>query len=633
MPRKLRREDYMVGWVCALPVELAAAQEMLDEEHDDLERDLQDNDENLYALGSICGHNVAIVCLPAGRIGNNPAAAVATQMRATFKGIRFGLMVGIGAGVPSEEADIRLGDVVVSQPHNTFSGVVQYDFGKATPSGFERTGSLNAPPQTLLQAVARVRAKELRGRSRLNEYISKLDHIPKFQRLKAGPDILYQAAYDHEGGLSCDRCRTDMQEPREPRESDEEVVVHYGTIASGNQVIRNAVQRDKPSSELGGVYCFEMEAAGLMNNFPCLVIRGICDYADSHKNKRWQAYAAATAAACAKGVLSELPSMDVGKTHAIAEVETSGGQERRFAFETAGVGGPAGRTHQPAIPNPVIQGFFASAETLCKAVQQGDVDGVRALLASCSGSIETLLAPVMCFDEPWFLRMWKDYWGILGLGRRVTALHCAVEAGGPQSRVILQLLLDALPRSAVDPVGNISIISAINTRRRTPLGSQLSLAEDSTGGYMQTCTVLTWASILGNGPAVDLLIGAGAKINSRENWLSVTPLMAHSLLVAGGDQATYVTMSLITTGAQLDLRDELGNGALHLALAAGNSQIAMRLIRAGASVLLFNKSGERPTDYARNFGVTEQVRTAIRLRREIEEREAHPYRVEGWKKW
>jgi len=124
MSRQLRCEDYTVGWVCALPVELAAAQEMLDEEHADLERDVNDNDENLYALGSIGGHNIAIVCLPAGRIGNNPAAVVVTQMRATFKGLRFGLMVGIGGGVPSIEVDIRLRDVVVSQLDKTFGGVV-----------------------------------------------------------------------------------------------------------------------------------------------------------------------------------------------------------------------------------------------------------------------------------------------------------------------------------------------------------------------------------------------------------------------------------------------------------------------------------------------------------------------------
>ncbi|KAJ4371885.1 hypothetical protein N0V86_008439 [Didymella sp. IMI 355093] len=296
------------------------AQEMLDEEHPDLERDPIDTDENLYALGSIGGHNVAIVCLPAGRIGTNPAASVATQMRATFKKIRFGLMVGIGGGVPSGEADVRLGDVVVSQPHGTFAGVVQYDSGKTTPSGFERTGALNSPPQLLLAAVARVRANELRGQSKLREHMAKLESISnKFQRSKVGPDVLFEATYDHEGGQTCAKCSSDRHEAREPRDSKEEVATHYGTIASGNQVMRSAAERDKLSAELGGVLCFEMEAAGLMNSFPCLVVRGVCDYADSHKNKRWQAYAAATAAAYAKEVLSMIPPADVVKSRTAEE--------------------------------------------------------------------------------------------------------------------------------------------------------------------------------------------------------------------------------------------------------------------------------------------------------------------------
>jgi nucleoside phosphorylase len=318
MARRLPRDAYTVGWVCALPVELAAAQEMLDEEHRDLERDLADNDENLYALGSISGHNVAIVCLPAGRIGNNPAASVSTQMRATFKAIRFGLMVGIGGGVPSAEADIRLGDVVVSQPHKVYDGVVQYDVGKTTPSGFERTGSLNSPPQILLSAVTKVQSNELRGQSQLSTHVSKLERIARFQRVKAGPDVLFEAAYDHVGRDTCDQCSVDRHEVRQPRES-EEVAVYYGTIASGNQVMRSAAERDRLSAELGGVLCFEMEAAGLMNSFPCLVIRGICDYADSHKNKRWQLYAAATAAAYAKEVLSMIPAAELAETHTVEE--------------------------------------------------------------------------------------------------------------------------------------------------------------------------------------------------------------------------------------------------------------------------------------------------------------------------
>jgi nucleoside phosphorylase len=303
--------------VCALPIELAAAQEMLDEEHECPERD--EHDDNLYSLGSIAGHNVVIVCLPAGRIGNNPAAAVATQMRAAFKGIRFGLMVGIGGGVPSEEADVRLGDVVVGLPNGTFGGVVQYDSGKTTTSGFERTGHLNAPPTVLLNAINLVRANTDRGRSTLAEHLAKLAQIHKFARANAGPDVLYKATYNHEKGGTCKSCRADQMEDRDERIS-EEIVVHYGTIASGNQVMKHGTERDRLNADLGGVMCFEMEAAGLMNSFPCLVVRGICDYADSHKNKRWQPYAAGVAAAYAKEVLSVIPPAEVAKARTTDEV-------------------------------------------------------------------------------------------------------------------------------------------------------------------------------------------------------------------------------------------------------------------------------------------------------------------------
>ncbi|KAJ4985617.1 Kinesin light chain 6 [Stagonosporopsis vannaccii] len=299
MAPRLRCGDYTVGWVCALPVELAAAQEMLDEEHDTPHYNLHDT--NLYTCGRIGEHNVVIACLPEGQTGTSSAAAVAVQMKSTFSATRFGLMVGIGGGVPgqSEDADVRLGDVVVSKPFGTHGGVVQYDFGKATTSGFERTGALNTPPTVLLNAVANLRAKHMRGRGRLLEFLSKLDSLPHFTREAAGSDVLYNGD-----------CEQEVSRPARRQA----VMVHHGTIASGNRVIKNAAIRDKLSAELGGVLCFEMEAAGLMNNFPCLVVRGICDYADSHKNKRWQSYAAGTAAAYAKEVLSVIPPTEVARS-------------------------------------------------------------------------------------------------------------------------------------------------------------------------------------------------------------------------------------------------------------------------------------------------------------------------------
>ncbi|GMG36498.1 unnamed protein product [Aspergillus oryzae] len=275
-------------------------------------------DSNIYTLGSIGAHNVVLACLPAGQTGTNSAVAVAMQMKTTFPAVRFGLMVGIGGGVPSKEADIRLGDVVVSQPGNGHGGVVQYDFGKSTPSGFKRTGFLNAPPTILLAAVTKLRSNLDRGKSSLSPHLSKLGNLPKFGRNQAGSDFLFEAEYNHSGEDSCLSCTTARTIQRNER-ADNIPMIYYGAIASGNQVMRDGVERDKISSDFGGVLCFEMEAAGLMNTFPCLVIRGICDYADSHKNKRWQPYAAGTAAAYAKELLGVIPVADVVNTQTVDE--------------------------------------------------------------------------------------------------------------------------------------------------------------------------------------------------------------------------------------------------------------------------------------------------------------------------
>ena len=321
MTVRLSHDRYTVGWVCALPIELAAAKAMLDEQHHDLPQD--DDDDNAYILGSIGDHNVVLACLPAGQTGTNPAAAVSMQMKSTFRAIRFGLMVGIGGGVPGEEADIRLGDVVVSQPGKGHGGVIQYDFGKSTPSGIERTGSLNTPPRILLTAVSKLRANHDLGNNKILNYISTLGRLPKFSREQAGDDTLFEAVYNHVSGNSCISCDSAKKLWRGARRIDAPEI-HYGTIASGNLLMKDGVMRDQISTEFGEVLCFEMEAAGLMNSFPCLVIRGICDYADSHKNKRWQPYAAGTAAAYAKELLLVIPEADVRKTRTI-EVQTSSG--------------------------------------------------------------------------------------------------------------------------------------------------------------------------------------------------------------------------------------------------------------------------------------------------------------------
>ena len=217
-------------------------------------------------------------------------------------------MVGIGGGVPSTNDDIRLGDVVVSKPTGVLGGVVQYDYGKTVANGvFQQTGMMNQPPQVLLNAIARLHADEILGNNQsivkvISDVLSVEMKAP-FSRPADEQDRLFNSAYDHpQHEDTCINCDKEQLIHRDPRTSDEPRI-HYGLIASGNQVMKHGKTRDRLAKK-HGMLCFEMEAAGLMNQLPCLVIRGICDYSDSHKNKQWQGYAAITAASYAKMLLS-----------------------------------------------------------------------------------------------------------------------------------------------------------------------------------------------------------------------------------------------------------------------------------------------------------------------------------------
>ena len=322
----LQHRHYTVGLICALPTELAAAVAMLDERHDPLPQNPHD-DVN-YSLGRMGNHNVVIACQPLGSNGLRSAARVANQLQVTFSSIRFGLMVGVGSGVPSNQRDIRLGDVVVSKPLQISGGVKEYDYQKAVEEGrFFRTGSLRRPPDVLLNAVSTLQARHLMSEPEFVNYLEEIAvKYPKMQRTYtyqgASNDQLFEAEYTHiRGEDTCQHCDP-HQEILRPKRSDNIPVLFYGLIASAIHAMTDAGLRDDLSHQMG-IFCFETEVAGLMDDFPCLVIRGICDYADSHMNKRWQPYAAAVAAAYAKELLSVIPASHVASTRPSAEVNVN----------------------------------------------------------------------------------------------------------------------------------------------------------------------------------------------------------------------------------------------------------------------------------------------------------------------
>ncbi|RSL46940.1 hypothetical protein CEP53_010127 [Fusarium sp. AF-6] len=322
--------DYTVGWICAVETEYVAARAFLDEIHPGPTA-LSRHDDNSYTLGKIGGHLVVMAVGPDGERGPNVATTVARNMMHSFPNIRIGLLVGTGGGVPSPRHDIRLGDVVVSSPRNAIGGVLQYDFGKSIQNQtFLMIGILDQPPTLLRTTVTHLKSVYQAEGHRIEETVAQvLSTKPRLQAAFGRPnpttDRLFQSGFAHpaDDKLSCTRhCASDPRRlvNRPPRRREEDnPAIHFGLIASAGNPMRNAMLRDHLAREKD-ILCFETEAAGLMNHFPCLVVRGICDYSDSHRTREWQGYASMTAAAYAKDLLLNIIPTRIRAEKKILEV-------------------------------------------------------------------------------------------------------------------------------------------------------------------------------------------------------------------------------------------------------------------------------------------------------------------------
>ncbi|PSR80200.1 ankyrin repeat protein [Coniella lustricola] len=308
------RDDYTVGWVCTLPIEVAAAKTTLDCVHEDPAPKRNSADNNNYILGSLQGHNVVVAYPNPGVHGTTSVADVATQLHASYTSVRFNLIVGIAGGVPGTKDDIRLGDVVVSQSTPGRPGVVQYDVnGERTEDQSVHGRALDQPPPLLVTAMWKAETAANFDESQMRRYVSEIvqkDPVT-FAHPGAEQDVLFEPSYEHtiveseESGCShCDPDRIRFRLPREVQDPR----VHYGLIAVSRDLRRHGATRDRFAHKYG-ILCFETETTGLRNAAQSLVIRGICDYADSHRSRLWHAYAAATAAAYAKEILSFIPTV------------------------------------------------------------------------------------------------------------------------------------------------------------------------------------------------------------------------------------------------------------------------------------------------------------------------------------
>ena len=380
-------EGFEIAIICALPIESDAIIALFDEFWEDEEQyQTAEYDTNSYTIGRVAQHNVVLVHMPT--MGKVSAAAVAANLRASFPCIRLGVLVGICGGVPYGQAssthqhELFLGDVVIS------TQVIQTDFGRTFPEEFIRKDTLEdnlGRPNPHMRGFL-VKMQGMAARTELkNTMIAELGSIlaePEFSNWRFpgfDQDELYDARYPHKhsDNSTCSACavtsHSDAVFCSEAARCDCEQLgcrkdrlisrardplliqlggiptpvpqVHFGSIGSGDQVMKSAMHRDT-IAEREDIIAFEMESAGLWDTIPTVVIKGVCDYADSHKNKKWQLYAAATAAACSKSFLKKW---------------------RPKGKPVQRIGDSDGRPSSSALPRQVFSGNFTAG----KSIHQG----------------------------------------------------------------------------------------------------------------------------------------------------------------------------------------------------------------------------------------------------------------------
>jgi nucleoside phosphorylase len=221
-------------------------------------------------------YSVVVLSLPGM---GNVEAAIATSQAITVWNPSQIIVTGIAGGIRKGN-DRFLGDVIVGEQ------IVGYELGKVTSGSVERR----------FQVVR-----------------------PAFQLLEAARN------------LPPERWAFSTMIPR-PDDTSGRVVpkVHFGVVASGEKVIADVALITELKSTWSRLIGVEMEGFGSAlaayeaDTIPgMLMVRGICDWADSSKNDAWQEYAADVAASFTVSLLQTGPFQKQVKAQAIKSVVPS----------------------------------------------------------------------------------------------------------------------------------------------------------------------------------------------------------------------------------------------------------------------------------------------------------------------
>ncbi|KAK1252841.1 hypothetical protein MKX08_004028 [Trichoderma sp. CBMAI-0020] len=338
-----RRNEFEVAVICATAIECDAVNLLVDHWYEDGRFDKAPGDENRYKLGRMGSVNIVLLRLT--DVGKVSAATAAASLRSSYPKLKMLLLTGTCAGVPStvEDQELLLGDVVISK------SLVQYDNGKQYDGAFEiRKGvedSLGRPTKRARSLIAMLEMEHWRKQlesqaacflEQLQAQASARQCGSKYIYPGTARDVLFESSHLHKHRrstphvcaecchsvccesrrLSCEelgcsdthtirRLRLESKQTLEQGGSINRAqapAVIVGCFGSGDRVMKSGEERDKLARE-HKIVAFEMEGAGVWEEFPCIIVKGVSDYADSHKNDTWQAFAAATAAAVTKALL------------------------------------------------------------------------------------------------------------------------------------------------------------------------------------------------------------------------------------------------------------------------------------------------------------------------------------------
>ncbi|GKZ25233.1 hypothetical protein AbraIFM66951_000578 [Aspergillus brasiliensis] len=564
---------------------------MLDMEHgrpSDLEV-MSEFDDNQYEFGQIGGHNVVLAVLPAGGYGVAQAALAANMMKRAFPAIQFALLVGIGGGVPSKTHDIRLGDVVVSTPGAGHPGVLQYDLGKrGLDDDFTTTGVLRKPARKALAAINVMRARYMRRNGGLADAINEiLEKNPimcdEFSHPGMVNDVLYRAEYDHVPGDDCANCSKHMVISRKARRTSEPRI-HYGLIGSGNQVIKNGKFREV-LREKHNVLCFEMEAAGALEAFECLVIRGVCDYSDSHKNDLWQNYAALTAAAYTRDLLLLIEG--------------------------------SGSPNAPAVPSPPEVDIPENINLGIPAVPaHGDNPGPKANPPNFS------VQNPQFYQQPWICEPPPKY---TQATHQCRVAPVPVELPPQQPKEVDGEKKPADRNTSPKSPSSRPSQQPIDPHARKDYGRRL--VEAAKAGNMPTVkvflerggdpntttenwdlTALHYAARMGHNGLTRLLLKAGANPNAKARFSNNTPLFE-----AASSGHIKVIQYLLRYEADIGVHCQRSKTALHAAAEKGHAACVELLLQNKADPDSIDEDGHTPLDLARKEGRSEIVKYLQRI--------------------